>query len=99
MLKLWFAIAALVLTSLSLAGCGGTYSQGKKYLDAGEYDAARQVFETILPGQSGDDKAKILGLIGQTYYGKSEYCKSILCFEDAKKADTKYGKAYLYLGN
>ncbi|MBI1929421.1 tetratricopeptide repeat protein [Candidatus Poribacteria bacterium] len=88
-------ITLLTLTCL-LMGCASIYHEGQDYLKAERYDDALRVFQKLLAKHP--NAPEVLTLIGFTHYNAGKYDEAISFFQQAKNADEKYGKAYLYLG-
>jgi tetratricopeptide (TPR) repeat protein len=84
------------------------YQQGDQLLDAGQFDAARQVLQQVLElYQQSNNRAgqtKTLKTLGHTYYYQERYKESIPYYKQSLEVARQIpdldaqGRALLYLG-
>ena len=75
--------AAAALAACMLGGCANALQDGTRALENGQYEEARDIFETAAEQEDGEKSAEAYRGLGMAYYEMEEYGSAMKAFQTA----------------
>lgn len=73
---------AALLSACILSGCAGALKDGTRALEDGQYEEARDIFESAAETEEGEKSAEAYRGLGMAYYEMKEYGPALGCVPD-----------------
>ena len=74
---------AALLSACILSGCAGALKDGTRALEDGQYEEARDIFESAAETEEGEKSAEAYRGLGMAYYEMKEYGPALDAFQTA----------------